>query len=150
MMAFSIGSPPSNGRGSGRRGRGLRGPPPPPPAAAFSARLIAAAWFRTTNWPGRDAAVVGEHDVGAVLVEHVDRLALEHVAVLAEDERLRPLRGPPPPAGSDEHVVAELLDRHPKPHPLARPEPPDEERLAVLLVSAATGCRAAGRRRTCG
>src|SRR4051812_32240582 len=38
-----------------------------------------------------DAAVVGQHDVAAVLEQHADRPALEEVAVLAEDVDFRPL-----------------------------------------------------------
>src|SRR5262245_40448186 len=80
----------------------------------------------------RGDAVAGDAHVAAVLEEDADRLAVEGVAVGAEDVGLRPLlrhgrRG--------QHEGAlELLDRDVQPHPLAGPEAPDEEGVTGLLV----------------
>src|SRR5947208_17137248 len=75
--------------------------------------------------PGANAPVAGQDALGAVLDEYPDRLPDEQVAVLHEHVRLRPLADDRP-GREDEHVVAELLDRNPEPHPLARAEPPNE------------------------
>src|SRR6056297_381132 len=76
----------------------------------------------------RDASVVGDHDMPAILVQDMDRDLFEKVTVLAVDVRRRTL----PDnclSGQDEDVL-HRLDGNMNPRPLAGAKSPDQECLA--------------------
>ena len=59
-------------------------------------------------WP--NAAVVGQHDVQPIFVQHVDRNAVEEIAVLAEHIGFGALTNEP--GGGKHNHVLELLNRN--------------------------------------
>src|SRR5688500_12722167 len=78
-------------------------------------------------WP--HAAVVRQDGVKTIFVKHTDRATIEEIAVLAEDERLRPL---PHHGLSRQHEdVFQPFYGYAQPEPSARPEPPQKPRCAV-------------------
>ncbi len=83
---------------------------------------------------GEDAAVVGDEGDVAVGVDHVDRLAFEVVAVLAEDISFRPFADDG--IGGKDEDVADGLDRDLELDALAGAEAPQAVSLVAALVEA--------------
>ena len=76
----------------------------------------------------RDAAVVGHHGMAAVLVDDVHRLAVEEIAVAAEDVSFGAFADNR--RGRQDEDVFELFALHAQPHALAGPVAPQQARVA--------------------
>src|SRR5205823_2188769 len=84
--------------------------------------------------PRWHAAIVGDDDVLSILINNTHRLAVEEVAVLAEDVGFRPLSHHGI-SGQHEHVV-ESPNLDVETHVLPRTKPPQYQCLVVLLATA--------------
>ena len=84
------------------------------------------------NEPFRGPAIVGNHDRGAVFVQHMHGDPVEQVAVLAKHKRFRPFADERR-LRQHEHVL-DLLDGNGQADAVARTESPNQPFLPILVV----------------